>query len=180
MLLAITLSSALAFCRVVIGLVFAISSISKARNIAQFKQTIAGFNVLPRSWHSPLAFSFVCGEFVVVALIVAGSSFLVPGFVLALFLLFIFCAALLSVLAKGLKTSCNCFGPREKQVSAADIWRNVGFMLCALGGCILFWQPASFQVHTNVTEWILAGLIGVIFVAIWLHIGEIVQLFHLD
>src|SRR5579885_1842229 len=39
----------LAFCRVVIGLVFSLSSISKGRIIAQFQQTIRQFHILPSS-----------------------------------------------------------------------------------------------------------------------------------
>src|ERR1700737_4006721 len=125
----------LAFCRVTTGLVFAISSLSKARDIPTFKQAVLGFRLLPQHLSGPLAILFLCGEFTVVLLVTIGGSLLLSGFVLATLLLLIFCGALASVLARRLQTACNCFGSSEKNVSSADIWRNLGFILCASVGC---------------------------------------------
>ena len=180
MLLTTTLLDLLAFCRVVIGLVFAISSINKTRNIAQFQQTIARFDILPASLSRPLALSFIGSEFAVVVLIAVGGFFLLPGFTLAMFLLLVFCGALLSVLARRIKISCNCFGSNEKQVSSSDLWRNGGFLLCALGGCVLFMRMNILQGNTSLPEWIFAGLGAIVFVSTWLHLEGIVQLFRLN
>src|SRR5690348_3348391 len=120
----------LAFCRVVIGLVFAISSLGKARDLAQFQEAIAGFRLLSRRMSNLAAFLFLGGECTVVALMVIGGPFLFPGFALAILLLLLFCTALASVLIRRIQTACNCFGSTRKPVTRVDIWRNLGFLLC--------------------------------------------------
>lgn len=168
----------LAFCRVAIGLTFVISGVSKVLNLAQFRQTISTIHILPRRLSGIAALLFLCGEFAVVAFVFIGGSLLAIGFSLAAFLLFLFCIALISVLARGIHTSCNCFGTSTKQISRFDIWRNVGFILCALGGYgSLAWTKGT-PGNTSPLVWGLIGLGAVAFVVIWIQLGEIVQLFH--
>lgn len=168
----------LAFCRVTIGLIFAISSITKARDIAQFQQAIVGFRLLSRRLSNSAAILFLCGECAVVLLIVIGGPFLLPGFVLAILLLLIFCAALASVLIRKMQTSCNCFGSSKKPVTFVDLWRNAGFLLCAGGGCeALLWLRGA-QESLQWVAWLLIALGASVFVMIWVQLGEIVQLFH--
>ncbi|WP_126629831.1 MauE/DoxX family redox-associated membrane protein [Dictyobacter alpinus] len=128
----------LAFGRVVIGLVFTLSSMSKILNISQFRQTILDFQILPPSLSNFAAFAFLCGEISVVFLVAIGGAFLLSGLILAILLLLIFCGALAWVLRKKRETTCNCFGASTRNISFTDIWRNVGFLLCATGGCELF------------------------------------------
>ncbi len=168
----------LAFSRVAVGLVFAVSGISKARDIAQFRQTISSFNLLPR-WLSGIgAVLFLCGEFAVVVLLLIGGPLLIIGFTLAIFLLLLFCVALVSVLARRIRTSCNCFGTSTKQVSRSDVWRNVGFVLCALVGCGTLAWTKDIQGNLGLLEWALTGLGAVVFIVIWIQLGEIIQLFR--
>lgn len=170
----------LAFCRVVIGLAFVVSSISKVLNIAQFRQAISNFHILPRRLSGVTAMLFLCCEFAVVVFVLIGGSLLTIGFSLAIFLLLLFCIALVSVLARGIHTTCSCFGPSAKQVSRVDVWRNVGLILCALGGYgALFWTKGT-QGNPGLLEWGLTGLGAVVFVVIWIQLGEIVQLFRQD
>jgi len=170
----------LAFCRVVIGLVFVVSSISKVLNIAQFRQAISNFHILPRRLSGVAAMLFLCGEFAVVVFVFIGGSLLAIGFSLAIFLLLLFCIALVTVLARGIHTTCNCFGPSAKQVSHVDVWRNVGLILCALGGYgALVWTKGT-QGNPGLLEGGLTGLGAVVFVVIWIQLGEIVQLFRQD
>jgi len=167
----------LAFCRVAVGLVFAFSSLRKARDIAQFQQAIAGFHVLSRRLSDLAAPLFLCGEFAVVLLMLIGGPLLLPGFVLAMVLLLLFCAALASVLSRGLRTTCNCFGSSNKPVTLVDIWRNGGFLLCAGGGCeALIWTRGA-QGSPEWIAWLLIALFAGVFVMIWIQLGEIVQLF---
>jgi len=170
----------LAFCRVVIGLVFIVSSISKALNISKFRQTIISFGLLPRSLTGIAAILFLCCEFAVAGLAAIGGEFLLPSFLLAIILLLIFCGALASVLVRRLRTPCNCFGSSEKPISIGDVWRNVGFILCALGGCVaLTWTQRTSE-RLGVVEWLLTALGAGVFVAIWIQLREIAQLFCSD
>lgn len=170
----------LAFCRVVVGLAFALSGISKALNLAQFRQAIRNFNLLP-SWLSGIAaVLFLCSEFAVVILVILGGPLLAIGFSLAIFLLLLFCIALVSVLIRRIRTSCNCFGPGAKLVSRSDVWRNIGFMLCALGGWAGLGWTRNTQGNLGLLAWVLTGLGAGAFVVIWIQLGEIVQFFHQD
>lgn len=167
----------LAFCRVVMGLVFLVSSIGKARDLDLFRQTIRTFHILPPALSGVGAIAFICGEFAVVAVIVIGGPLLMPGFLLAAGLLVLFSIALVSVLLRRIRTSCNCFGTSAKAVSPFDVWRNVGFILCALVGGALTWTKDT-QENLSLPGWMLSGLGAVVFVVIWLQLREIAQFFR--
>ncbi len=168
----------LAFCRIMIGLVFILSSISKVRDIAQFRQTIRSFHILPQ-WLSKVAtVLFICGEVAVVLLILIGGPLLMLGFSLAISLLLVFCLALVSALVRRMHIFCNCFGASTKQISHFDVWRNAGLIIFALLGCAALAGLNGGQGHLSLTEWGLIGLGGVTFVALWLHLADIVQLFQ--
>lgn len=169
-----------AFCRIVIGLVFAISSFGKLRDIPKFQQAILGFRLLPRRLSGPVALLFLSGELTVVVFVTFGGPLLLFGFLLAALLLLMFSGALASVLVRRLQTSCNCFGTNEKNVSSTDIWRNLGFLICATGGCGVFIWTRNEQLSLGGIEWLLASLGALIFVLIWIQLGEIVQLFRLS
>jgi hypothetical protein len=172
------LSYLVVFWRIVIGLVFAVSSIGKARNIPHFTEAITSFRIIPKSLSRSAAPVFLSCEFAVIILMVVGGPLLKTGFLLAAMLLLIFCGALLSALARKIDTSCHCFGASEKPVSAADIWRNVGLIFCALGGYeVLAWTKEN-QATLGIIAWIFIGLAASVFVLIWIQLGEILQLFH--
>jgi hypothetical protein len=172
------MSYMLAFCRVAIGLVFAISSFSKARDIAQFQQAVFGFHLLSRRLSNLAALLFLGGECAVVLLVTIGGPLLLYGFALALLLLLVFCAALASVLIRRMHTSCHCFGSSKKPITLVDIWRNAGFLLCAGGGCeALIWTRGA-QEGLEGIAWLYIALGAGVFVMIWIQLGEIVQLFR--
>ena len=141
------------FCRVVIGLVFTISFLGKAFHLSSFQRSILAFNILPARFSRPAALLFLSGEGAVVILVGVGGSLLGLAFVLAILLLLVFSCALLSVLIRKLQTSCNCFGPTEKQVSSADIWRNIGFLLCASSGFCTVVVIRNNQASPDVAAW---------------------------
>lgn len=168
----------LTFCRVVTGLVFLVSGVSKSGHLPQFKQTIINFRILPNQLSGIAALLLLAGEFGVVLLMIAGGNFLLPGFVLAIALLIVFCGALASVLARSLRTSCNCFGPSEKPVTVSDLWRNLGFIGCALGGCVTQTWLRETDTTLSWLAWISISLGALVFVVIWVQLGEITQLFR--
>lgn len=178
MLSAMTLPYILAFCRVVIALVFWLSGASKVLDVAQFRQTIGNFNVLPRAFSGVAAILFLGGEFSVAILVIIGNSLLIVGFFLAIFLLLLFSIVLISALIRKIRTPCNCFGINTKQVASFDVWRNVGFILCALSGYgVLVWAKKPER-SLDLLEWLFIGLGAVSFVVVWMHLAEIVQLFR--
>jgi uncharacterized membrane protein YphA (DoxX/SURF4 family) len=168
----------LAFCRIAIGLVFGISFLSKVIDIPTFKRTMSQFAILPKQLTRFVALLFLMSECVAVLLLIVGGIFLVPGFLLAICLLLLFCTALVTVLVRRIRTSCNCFGPSTKQVSHWDIWRNIGLILCAFGGCTALAWAKDTQEALNALGWVFTGLGAVVFVVIWIWFGEIVQLFR--
>jgi hypothetical protein len=168
----------LAFCRLVLGFVFALSLLGKLRNVQKFRQTILNFRQLP-DWlvggATPL---FLGCEFLVVLGIMLGGMFLFPTFLLAALLLILFSGAMASVLVRQIRTACDCFGKSDKPVSVEDLWRNGGFLCCALGGCVfLRWSPQEYD-HLTLVGWFLAGAAATVFVALWLYIGDLVALFQ--
>ena len=167
----------LAFCRIAVGLLFLISSGSKLLSVSQFQQAIAHFRLLPAFMVPIVSLMVIVGEVAVVLLLVIGGQLLLIGFLLAIILLLIFCAALISILARSIQTSCNCFGTSEKPITRADIYRNTAFILCALIGSVLVIQG----VHVEQLEpmmWLLSGAIAVVAVIATLSLDEIVQLFR--
>lgn len=171
-----TLAYVLTFCRVVTGLVFLISGASKARQLPQFKQTIMTFQLLPNQLSGIAAMLFLVGEFGVVILMIAGSTFLFPGFVLAITLLTLFCGALASVLARKLRTSCSCFGTSEKPVTGYDLIRNGGFIICALTGMGILLRAKHPAYSLSVLEWMMVGLGAAVFALIWLKLGDVLSI----
>lgn len=165
----------LIFCRVVIGLVFLRAFLQKAQNIRLFVQTVARFDVLPPSLSGLAGLSVLGGEVAVVVLLMAGSSFTGLGFVLASLLLGLFSLAIVWVLIRDIRTPCNCFGTTDRQVSAVDVWRNAGLMVCALAGGAAYLtarQPADVSSVEQGLIWLVAA----VFVTVWLQLGEILHL----
>ena len=168
----------LAFCRIVIGLVFGYSFLRKVVNIPAFEQTITQFRVLPQRFSRIAALLFLGGEFAVTFLLIAGGSFLSLGFFLSIFLLLLFCSALLSVLHRNIRTSCNCFGSTQKQVSAIEVLRNIGFLSCAVTGCAILAVSNNGQGQLGLFEWGLIGLGTAVCFVIWTQLSEIVHIFR--
>jgi hypothetical protein len=159
-------------------LVFALSVGGKCRDLRGFRQSIINFQLIPNWLSGVLAFLCLGGECAVLVGIIVGSELLLPAFLLAGLLLFLFSGAMASVLVRNLRTSCHCFGKSDHPVSVGDIWRNTGFLCCVLGGCaILLWSQHA-QNNPEVLIWLPSGGVAVVFVLIWLQLSEIVALFR--
>jgi Methylamine utilisation protein MauE len=174
---AMMISAVLIFCRMVIGLVFGIAFLSKVTHFPAFTRAITHFELLPEAFSRGTATLFVGGELVVVLLIALGGPLLEPGFLVGACLLLLFTCALISVLLRKMETSCSCFGPTQKSVSTTDVWRNAVLITCALLGCVAAASNAG-QEYPGLSMWVLLGLGATIFVAFWLHLHEIIQLFQ--
>lgn len=166
----------LAFCRVTIALTFALAGGQKAHAFGAFQQTVRRFRLLPQALLLPVALIFVAGEILVALLLLYGHWFLLAGFALAILLLLIFSGALLSVILRGISTACHCFGPGHRPVSWADLWRNLGFLLCALGGSLGTLCNQQAGMSLDGVSWMFTGLGAAAFVLIWTQLTDIVGL----
>lgn len=173
---------ALIFARIALGLVFAASSIGKLRDFSAFERAVENFQILPRQFVGTCAYIFLGGEVAVVLLMVLrGGIFLMAGFLLAILLLSIFCIALLTVLIIRLQVPCNCFGSSQRPVSPADIWRNVGFIACAIVGIAsLTMLTDATTVKMSLGEAGLLGMMALVFVALSVYLGEVLEAFRVS
>lgn len=164
------------FCRSVVILIFISSFARKVRHVAIFQQTITSFALLPARFSRAIALVVLLAEALVVVLAIPGGPLLLPGYLLAAMLLLLFSVALFSVLARGISTTCSCFGPGATTVSVIDIVRNLGFLACTLVGCFTLAEPAH-PGALDLATWGLSGLCALIFVGVWTQLSEIIHLF---
>jgi len=153
---------------------FLYSAITKGRDLPAFEQAIANFQIMPNKFISFTARAFIGGEILIILLTSCGGNLTILGFMLAAMMLLVFSAALASVLFRKISTNCNCFGRSEKPVTKYDLWRNGGFMACAITGWALRKNHVG-QVDLQVIEIILIGLSAVFFIMIWSNLGEIIR-----
>ena len=171
----------LTFARIALGLIFAASSLGKFRDFSAFEQAVENFRVLPRQLVRACAYMFLGGEIVVVGLILLGGKlFLMLGFLLAILLLSVFCIALLTVLVRRLRVPCNCFGSSQKPASPADLWRNVGFLACAFLGVASLTALTDAALIMSLGEAGLLGMMAVVFVALSVYLGEMIEAFRIS
>lgn len=164
----------LIFCRLVIGLTFALSFVTKATNLKSFEETVANFRVLPKKLNTPFSLLSLIGELAVVIFTAPGGHLLWLSFALAILLLLVFSLGLINVLARNINTSCSCFGSSDKPVTRADLWRNAGLMALAVIGLLLNNQMAG---SLSAASLVIVGLFALAFTAIWVNLGEIVEAF---
>lgn len=167
----------LAFCRAIVGIVFVVSFITKVRDVSRFSDTIANFQIVPRSISRPLGLAVLGSEFAVVVFIIVGGQLLTAAFTLAVFLLLSFSMALLYVLKRSIQTPCNCFGAADEPVSIYDVWRNMGFLIFASIGILLSSLSANVSGSLNAIEWTIIAIAVSVFVLAWMHLQEIWGLF---
>ncbi|NOK58001.1 MAG: hypothetical protein GFH27_549287n305 [Chloroflexi bacterium AL-W] len=122
----------LAFCQFVVGCVFAASSFTKVKDFSPYLSSVGTFRLIPQPFVGAMCF-LICEILVVVLLFIWPTI----AFSLAAILLLIFSVALTTVLLRGIQTSCNCFGSSTNPISYADLVRNAGLLLCAVGGAYL-------------------------------------------
>jgi hypothetical protein len=167
----------LAFCRIALSLLFAVSTARKIVDFAAFARAVRGFALVPASLARPAAVLVLAAEVAVAVLLCTGGPLLRIGFVLAGLLLLTFCLALSSALRRRIVTSCNCFGASDRPVSRHAIYRNVLFLCCAVGGG---WASAAANGPATLSapEWGLTGLMAVVFSAVSIQLEELVQIFR--
>jgi thiol-disulfide isomerase/thioredoxin len=117
-------------CRCLVGVVFAVSAISKLRSATAFRAFSSWLSGLPL----PAAHSRAAAATLAVAEVVIVVSLLLPwtaraGLALAAVTLAVFAAGLAAVVRSGVPASCQCFGASGRQVGVRHVARDT--MLCA-------------------------------------------------
>src|SRR5204863_9047319 len=103
-----------------IALLFLSAFVCKLRDMAQFRQAITNFRLLPASMSAVVALFFVICELGITISMLIGGVFLLPGFLVAVLLLLIFSGALAVVLSRKQHTRCNCFGVSNSPITVVD------------------------------------------------------------
>jgi hypothetical protein len=169
----------LLFLRYVIGFVFIFSLYGKLKNIPSFIQTITNFQFFPQKFSKSLAYLFLTGEISVIITMLIGKNLLIWGFLIASLMFLAFSIALTSVLVRNIRTSCNCFGPDEKDVRVGHVVRSLGFLVCGVLGIVItthpnqytLLQPEFFLIATT-------GSVSIAFVIVWMNVTDIIKLFQ--
>lgn len=168
----------LAFCRIIIGLVFAWSFMGKVQDISSFTQTIDHFKLLPETLHRPIAVVFLGGELVVLGIMVVGGKLLIWGFLLAGLLLTLFSIGLISVLIRKIQTPCNCFGSSRKLISPFDVIRNTILLLFSFSGYTLLTMTSGSSANLGLLDWGLVSTMAIVFVITLIQLDDIIKLFR--
>jgi hypothetical protein len=170
-------SYAIVFCRWVLLITFGWSVWGKIQDIPAFSRTIQSFQVIPKQFIRPASFACILAEGLVTGFMLVGGPFLLPGFVIAAGLFFVFGVALFSVTHRKIKTSCNCFGFSKNEVAIYEILRDGIFLLCAVSGGIVlvaFNPPVSIL---GLGDWSVCGMAGLFFVFLLVQARKIIWLF---
>ena len=163
---------ALLFCRIAIILVFTLSFVGKVRDITAFREAVTDFRLLPESWSRTLAWTFPGAELAVVLLVMGGGSGLLLGFLLAAAWLMVFSLALVIVLGRNSRVTCNCFGGTVRRISPYDVARNTILLLCSLIGMRALIGSAQ---NSTGLENVLIGLMAGSFVVLLINLADIAE-----
>lgn len=165
---------ALLFCKSAVGFMFALSSLNKVINFSRYIDTVSLFRLIPETfvvWAARLI--------LVLEILVVVSLFTKPvsAFWLASALLLAFSVAIASAIVRNIETSCNCFGTRDRPISALDLLRNFGLLCCSCGGGWLATTEPEAAIASPLFNSEISGLIAFGFVLVWIHLSEIYYLF---
>ncbi|WP_329109402.1 hypothetical protein OG792_11650 [Micromonospora sp. NBC_01699] len=125
--------------RLLLGLVFLTAVVGKVRGrdaFTEFVGSVDQFGLLPSGWTTPVAGVVVAAEASVVLLLVAPVT--VPiGYAVALGLLTVLTAAMVTALLRGRRPSCLCFGTSGAPIGLRHVLRNVALLVVAAAGLAL-------------------------------------------
>ncbi|MFI7031106.1 MauE/DoxX family redox-associated membrane protein [Microbispora rosea] len=142
-----------AFCRLLTGIVFLMSAVSKLRGRAAYEEFTAATSALVRLPSRPVA-ALVAAAEIAVAPLLAWRPTVLAGFCVALGLLVAFTAAIVVALRRGRRVPCRCFGASAVPVGAGHLARNAVLIVAAAAGAV---QAGAGAVHAG-TGAVFAGL----------------------
>lgn len=130
--------------RLFIGGIFAVSAITKLRDLPAFRASIADFRLLPRRI-VPAASVVVLLTELLIPILALHRATTLAAFLLAIALLLAFAAAMWTVVHRGVATTCRCFGTASRvPIRLAHVWRNMVLVACCCVGLVATSSDASF------------------------------------
>ncbi|GGO04839.1 MauE/DoxX family redox-associated membrane protein [Microbispora bryophytorum] len=124
-----------AFCRLLTGIVFLMSAVSKLRGRAAYEEFTVATRALTRLPARPVAALVVAAE-VAVAPLLAWPPTMLAGFCVALGLLAAFSVAVVVALRRGRRVPCRCFGASAVPVGPGHLARNAVLIVAAAAGAV--------------------------------------------
>jgi hypothetical protein len=163
-------------CRLVFGVVFAVSLLGKTRSRGRYAEFVAAVpGLAPGLPVRPAAAAVIAGEaIVVVAMVLPGTA--AVGFAVAALLLIAFTAGIVQAVRRRQSVSCQCFGSSTVPVGPAHVVRNGFLLLVAAAGLLGALGPGRGQLSPGVL--VSAVLTGAVAAAAVLLTDEIADLFR--
>jgi hypothetical protein len=129
----------LLFGRLTLGIVFALSGITKLANVHAFVASVGDFRLLPRRLVAPFAVGVVAAELASAAALLRGIG-VEAAAVVVLVLLAIFTTALVRSLSRGRTVVCRCFGELSaRSLSWTAVLRNGLLLALAAATVVSAW-----------------------------------------
>ena len=144
-----------------LGGLFVIAAAMKLRHVQELALAIQA--VASRRVAVPLAIAIIACEAACAAVLLtidAGWPLLT-----AIGLLGLFTGYMAIALRSGRRIACRCFGDDDGPISAATIWRNLGFIACALTAWLLRWTDGS---PLTALDYVLCGMSAATALAIFM------------
>ncbi|MFD1933453.1 MULTISPECIES: MauE/DoxX family redox-associated membrane protein [Nonomuraea] len=157
-------------CVCLVGLVFAVTAVSKLRDFQGFARSLPALVTVPGRAVRPLAAVVVALE-ALVPILVAVPAATPYGLALAGGLLVAFTAAIAIALRRGQRAPCRCFGASAAPLGARHLVRN-SLLIAAASLAVLL--PGGSPVLAGTSMALGAGLIGTILIV---SFDDIVDLF---
>lgn len=170
---------ALAFgCRFLIGVVFGVSAVSKLRTRSQFHaflRSLQRMKVVPGPLERASAVTVAAAEVAIVLLMAFPAKATgIMGFVVALGLLAVFTAAIVSVIARKIDTTCRCFGKSDTPLGRQHVVRNL--MLMVMAGAGLAGEITGTSAEPGLLA--VAAIAGLLFGGMVTMFDDLVALFR--
>jgi putative oxidoreductase len=133
--------------KVLLGLLFLISSISKIQNPAKFMDSIEAYKLLPAFFIHPMAViipwvQIVCGLFFIFDIYAQSTAFILSG------LLVVYTLAIAQAFARGMSMDCGCFDlieGLEDKVGWKSIIRDLIFL--GMTGAVFLFDKNTVNIY---------------------------------
>ncbi|WP_433467072.1 MauE/DoxX family redox-associated membrane protein [Spirillospora sp. CA-128828] len=153
-----------------IGLVFAVSAVSKFRDFDGFARSVPALVPAWAGHARLLAITTTVLESLVPPLLIAQP--MAPyGFGLAAALLAVFGTAIAASIRRGRRATCRCFGPSSVPLGPRHLVRNGALLTCAVLGGL---SPGGLPPAGGIAVAAAAGLVGAVLIV---SLDDIVDLF---